>query len=103
MLTGLKGEQFLVRVFALVFGFQELFTPRFAGALRTFINRIADGETVIAGSFRAVARKLVTRFARLEEFAFESPVLAHSSRSQTMHISPTSERVVPRGICLRKL
>jgi hypothetical protein len=66
----------LVRAFDLVFGLEEFFTPRFARALGTLVDRAANSETVIAGSFGAPARELLTYLAWLKELAFECPMLA---------------------------
>lgn len=51
----LKREQTLIRAFDILFRLQEVFAPRFAVALRTIVNRVANGVTVIAGSLGAVA------------------------------------------------
>ena len=72
----LERDQQLVGAFDFVFGLEEFFSPWFARALGTLIDRVANSETVIAGSFGAGARKLVTGLAGLKEFAFELPVLA---------------------------
>jgi hypothetical protein len=66
----------LVRAFDLVFGLQEFFTPRFTRALGALVDRAANGETVIAGSFGAPARELLTCLAGFEKLAFECPMLA---------------------------
>jgi hypothetical protein len=72
----LKRDQRLVWAFDFLFRLQEFFAPRFAVALRTLVNRVANSVTVIAGSFGAVARKLLTFLARLRELAFQIPVFA---------------------------
>jgi hypothetical protein len=72
----LEREQQLVWAFDFVFSLQEFFTPWFARALGALIDRVANSETVIAGSFGAGARELVTCLAGLEELAFERSVLA---------------------------
>jgi len=79
-----------VRAFDFLFRLEEFWAPGFAGALGALVSRMADGETVIAGSLRTRARKLLASLAGLEELAFERPVLvpqflftdyAHSSSS----------------------
>jgi len=72
----LKREQSLARALDILFRLQEVFAPWFAIALSTLVNRVANGVTVIAGPFSAVARKLLTFLARLEELAFQIPVFA---------------------------
>jgi hypothetical protein len=72
----LEGDQHLVWAFDFVLGLQELFTPWLAGALGTLVNRVADRETVVAGTLGAGARKLLACLAGLEELAFECSVLA---------------------------
>jgi hypothetical protein len=71
----LKREQLLVWTFDFGFGLEEFFTPWFAYALGALVDRIANRETVIARSFGAVARKLATGLAGLEELAFERSML----------------------------
>jgi hypothetical protein len=66
----------LVGAFDFVLGLQEFFTPWFARALGALVDHVANGETVIAGSFGAPARELLTCLAGFEKLAFESPVLA---------------------------
>jgi hypothetical protein len=66
----------LVWAFNFVLGLQEFFTAWLARALGALIDRVANGVTVIAGSFGARARKLLTGLAGLEELAFERSVLA---------------------------
>ncbi|HEY2468411.1 MAG TPA: hypothetical protein VGI45_11340 [Terracidiphilus sp.] len=73
--TFLKRDQRLVGAFNFFFGVEEFLAPWSAGALGAFVDRIADGVTVVAGSFGAVAGELVARLAGLEELAFERPVL----------------------------
>jgi hypothetical protein len=72
----LERDQQLVRAFDFAFGLQEFFSPWFARALGALVDHVADSETVIASSFGAGARELVTCLAGLEELAFERPVLA---------------------------
>jgi hypothetical protein len=72
----LERDQQLVRAFDFAFGLLEFFTPWFARALGALIDRVANSETVIAGSFGAGARKLVTGLAGLEELAFQRSVFA---------------------------
>jgi hypothetical protein len=72
----LKRNQQFVWAFDFVFGREEFFTPWFTCALGALINGVANSKTVIAGPLRAAARKLVTYLARLEELAFERPMLA---------------------------
>lgn len=72
----LEGKRHLVWAFDFVFGLQEFFTPWFACTFGALVNRVADNETVITGPFRAGARELATRLARLEELAFKRLVLA---------------------------
>ena len=71
----LERDQQLVCTFDFVFSLQEFFSPWFARALGALIDHVSNSETVIAGSFGAGARELVTCLAGLEEFAFEVPVL----------------------------
>ena len=72
----LEWEQPLIWAFDFVFGLQEFFTPWFARALGTLIDRVANSKTVIAGPFGAGARELLTCPTGLEELAFERSVLA---------------------------
>jgi hypothetical protein len=71
----LERKQQLVRAFDFALGLQEFFAPWFGRALGALIDRVANSETVIAGSFGAGARELVAHLARLEQLALERPVL----------------------------
>jgi hypothetical protein len=71
----LEWEHQLVGPFDFVLGLQEFFTPWLARTLGALVDHVANGETVIAGSFGATARELLARPAGLEELAFECPVL----------------------------
>jgi hypothetical protein len=71
----LKRNQQLVWAFDFIFGLEEFLTPWLACALGALVDHVTNRETVIAGSFRAVARKLVTCLTGLEELAFECSVL----------------------------
>jgi len=74
-LIRLEREQCLVWTFDLLFGLEEFFTPRFAGALGALVNRVPNRKTVIAGSLGAGAGELLASLAGLEELAFERSVL----------------------------
>jgi hypothetical protein len=71
----LEGDQQLVWAFDFIFGLQEFLTPWLAGALGALVDHVSNSETVIAGSFGAGARELLTCLAGLEELAFERSVL----------------------------
>jgi hypothetical protein len=71
----LEREQQFVRTFNFLFGLQEFFAPWFARALGALVDRVADGEAVIAGPFGTGAGKLFTFLAGFEELAFEHPML----------------------------
>jgi hypothetical protein len=73
--TLLERDHQLVWTFDFVFGLKEFFAPWLARALGALVDHVANGETVIAGSFRARARELLTCLAGLEELAFERSVL----------------------------
>jgi len=72
----LERDQGLVWTFDFLFGLEEFFTPRFAGALGALVNRVPNRETVIAGSSGTAAGELLASLAGLEELAFERSVLA---------------------------
>jgi hypothetical protein len=72
----LERDHQLVWTFDFVLGLQEFFSPWLARALGALVDHVANSETVIAGSFGARARELLTCLAGLEELAFERSVLA---------------------------
>jgi hypothetical protein len=63
----LEREHQFVRALDFVFGLQKFFTPWFARALGARVDGVANREAVIAGSPRAVARKLLTSLAGFEK------------------------------------
>jgi hypothetical protein len=72
----LERDHQLVWTFDFVLGLQEFFTPWLARALGALVDHAANGKTVIAGSFGARARELLTCLAGLEELVFERSVFA---------------------------
>jgi hypothetical protein len=73
--SALEREHQFVQALNFVFGLQKFLTPWFAHALRTLVDGVANCEAVIAGSIRAVARKLLTFLAGFEKHTLDLSML----------------------------